>query len=270
MTPSRGSESCLLFHEPSPYISLLADVLVGLPNAGRCNMQAGNCAPPHHPYDENARNNGQDWPPYGFTMVGKRRLQNFRAAILETDRNHIEGAVVELGVWRGGAMIFASQIVQHETTTSRQLFLYDAFEVIGGYGANSGYLAVSQEQVESHFRMLGVADFSKIGFVKGLFQDTVDSWDNGPIAVLRVDGNFYPSYQDVMYALYPHVPVGGIVIFDDVMSHPKVMEFWNDFKADHQLPEELVRIDFHSAWFRKTRAVKIDPSKKHTGKELEY
>ena len=42
---------------------------------------------------------------------------------------------------------------------------------------------------------------------------------------------------------YEKVPVGGIVIFDDVFSHPPVMSAWVDFKSDQGLPETLNRID---------------------------
>ena len=49
----------------------------------------------------------------------------------------------------------------------------------------------------------------------GLFNETTPAYarahPNRKIAVLRVDGNFYASYQSVMYALYEHVPVGGVV-----------------------------------------------------------
>ena len=97
-----------------------------------------------------------------------------------------------------------------------------------------------------------------------MFTNTTASWveRTDPIAVLRVDGNFHDSYEDVMYATYENVPVGGIVIFDDVFSHDSVMQFWHDFRADHGLVEQLVRIDVHSAWFRKKKLVKLDQSKK--------
>lgn len=38
--------------------------------------------------------------------------------------------------------------------------------------------------------------------------------------MLRIDGNFYDSYQDALYYLYPLVPVGGWVIFDDISALP--------------------------------------------------
>jgi len=62
-----------------------------------------------------------------------------------------------------------------------------------------------------------------------------------------------------MYNLYEKVPVGGIVIFDDLSKRQKaVKRFWEDFKADQALPEEPINIDGSSAWFRKEKDVKID------------
>jgi len=118
------------------------------------------------------------------------------------------------------------------------------------------------EAVQNHFGYFRLNNYN-VHFVPGLFKDTVPHWKKGtPIAVLRIDGNFYDSYQDAMYAMYEDVPVGGIVIFGDVMTHPPVQKFWNDFKRDHAIPETLNRIDRHSAWFRKKEAVSIDQSKK--------
>eukprot|EP00957_Ditylum_brightwellii_P028150 2125390-Ditylum_brightwellii.AAC.1 len=262
--PSRDSDECLLNIPPDPYMKIVLDVLVGFPNAGSCNFSTG-CKPPHVPYDKMKRQYGLDWPPYGFTMTGKERLNNFRAAINEVNRNKIEGAIAEFGVWRGGAMIMAAAVQKHDDTAlDRDLYLFDAFQSFGGYGKSEDYLAVSIEQVKSNFESFGLLHNDKLHFIKGLFQDTVKDWvdRDDTIAVLRVDGNFYESYQDVLYAVFMNVPVGGIVIFDDVMSHKDVMECWIDFKSDHGIPEELVQIDFHSAWFRKTNDTHIDQSKK--------
>ena len=81
----------------------------------------------------------------------------------------------------------------------------------------------------------------------GLFQKTVPLIESDPllnkIAVFRIDGNFYDSYADALYYGYEKVPVGGIVIFDDVFSHAAVMRAWVDFKGDQGLPETLNRID---------------------------
>ena len=100
---------------------------------------------------------------------------------------------------------------------------------------------------------------SDICFHKGLFKDTVPNWKKtDPIAALRIDGNYHDSYQDALCCMHESVPVGGIVIFDDVMSHPPVMRCWTDFKREQNLTENLQQIDKHSAWFCKERVVKID------------
>jgi hypothetical protein len=180
---------------------------------------------------------------------------------------------VELGVWRGGALILAAAVVKQMTAKvqvqvgdapavigNRDLYVVDAFETMPGYGVASGYLANSMDTVKGNFEFFGLLG-TNVHFVKGLFKDSLPSLSKaheGPIAVLRVDGNFYDSYQDAMYYLYPKVPVGGIVIFDDVMSHPSVMAFWKDFKTDYLMPEDLNRIDSHSAWFRKEKGFAVD------------
>jgi len=259
------TDHCILYEQPATtdYIELFMHVLVGLPNAGRCNQDNG-CQPPHSPYVDELRNFGDDWPPYGFTMVGMERLKNFQAAIQEVNRKNIKGAICEFGVWRGGGMMLAAAI-NERSAIRRDLYLFDAFGAFGGYGLNDRYLAVPLKDVKKNFRMLNLdPEQDNVHFVEGMFNETTASWveRSDPIAVLRVDGNFYESYQSVMYAVYENVPVGGIVIFDDVMSHQAVMRCWNDFKADHGLIEELVRIDTHSAWFRKKKNVKVDHSKK--------
>ena len=79
--------------------------------------------------------------------------------------------------------------------------------------------------------------------------------------MLRIDGNFYDSYQDAFYYLYDLIPVGGIIILDDANKfHPAVLRFWSDFKKEQKLPEDLVPIpnDSLGMWFRKEKLIEID------------
>ena len=199
-------------------------------------------------------------------MVGSTRLDNFRAAIEEVDRTGISGCIVELGVWRGGAMVLAAAVTE-ESENKRDLHLYDAFESIPGYHKAQNFLSVSVEDVRNAFHLFDVMR-ENIYFHKGLFKDTVPAWNKtNAIAVLRIDGNFYDSYQDALYYMYESVPVGGIVIFDDIFSHESVKRCWSDFKTDHGLTEDLNRIDVHAAWFRKEIDVKIDMSRMRAPKD---
>jgi O-methyltransferase len=256
-----NTRQCLIDQGASPYIDILSKLLVGIPLGG-----SGSDVNNLQPYDEEARSLGTDYPAFSYTMVGKLRLRNLRCAIDEVNRNGIKGSIVELGVWRGGVMMFASAMGK-ESGIQRDLYLLDAFQVIGAYtsgGVNrnealANYLATSVDNVKKSFEYFDLGG-PHVHYEKGLFQDTLPLWKDRdvPIAILRVDGNFYDSYQDAMYYLYEKVPVGGIVIFDDVYGNDSVMSFWLDFKKDQGLSEDLTRIDKGSAWFRKDKAVKLN------------
>mmetsp|Transcript_37124 Transcript_37124/g.90246 ORF Transcript_37124/g.90246 Transcript_37124/m.90246 type:complete len:327 (-) Transcript_37124:321-1301(-) len=266
---SHKMANCLIYDVPSRYIQLLMKTLVGDPVGGSCNMRNG-CAPPHAPFDSKLRRFGDDWPPYGYTMVGTERLTNLRGALMEVHLNGVEGSIMEFGVWRGGAMIFAAAVLE-ELNSSRDVYLFDAFGPISGkYKRSRDFLAIDVDTVKQNFLHFNLYDPYRVHFVKGTFSESVRPWYNrsDPVSVLRLDANFYDSYQEVLYALYENVPVGGIVIFDDIMSHDDVMRCWKEFSADHGLKEELVQIDNSCAWFRKRNAVRIDQSKKRPPKNM--
>jgi len=242
------------------YLHLLEMAVTGslIDEAGRCGGGKGGCALSNlRPYSAKLREVGDDWPPFGHTMVGHKRLQNVRFALQDVIDHNVPGDFAELGVWRGGASIFAKAFLDIKGQASRRVHVFDAFEKIPGYGDHSDFLMNSESAVKHNFEKYQVLD-DKVLFYKGLFKDTVPRFKGHQLAVLRVDGNFYDSYQDALYYLYPQVPVGGIIIFDDVMSHKAVMACWKDFKKDQGLPEDLTPIDHHSAWFRKTIAIDVN------------
>jgi hypothetical protein len=229
--------------------------------AGRCNGGEGGCSSKNlAPYESSLRNRGNDWPPFGFTMVGHLRIQNVKQAIELVIGRKVEGAFAELGSWRGGVCIYARALLDVLGENERKVFVFDAFERIPGYGSNANFLEVSEGAVKHNFEKFFGSVPSSVLFYKGLFKNTVPNFakTGEKISVLRIDGNYYDSYQDALYYLYPLVPVGGVVIFDDILSHSNVMRCWKDFKLEQHLPEEIIRIDDHSAWFEKTKDVEID------------
>lgn len=245
-------------HTRQEYLYMVEMAVTGslFDEAGKCDPKSfGGCAS-STTYNETERNEGLDWPYVGHTMVGHLRIQNVKKALLDVLANNIPGDFVELGVWRGGVCIYARCLLNSHHETDRKVHLFDAFENIPGYETSTSYLSVSQAQVEHNLEKYHAKEGTV--FHKGLFKDSVKPFASefkGNISVLRVDGNFYDSYQDAMYYLYDKVPVGGYVIFDDVMSHPAVTRFWEDFKREQGLPEELIQIDFHSAYYKKTKAI---------------
>jgi len=223
---------------------------------------------------------GTDWPGHepfmrshglcriGETMVGRLRMQNIYDAVIDVTSKPVPGDFAELGVWRGGATIFAKALFDMLGETDRRVHVFDAFASMPGYKGNAEFLHNDVEDVRSSFRNYGVLD-DRVTWQVGLFKDTVPQFaarcqtDGTKLAVLRIDGNFYDSYQDALYYLYPLVPVGGWVIFDDIRSHPAVARCWQDFQRDQGFSETIIPIDVHSAYFVKTTDVTVDMGKMH-------
>jgi len=233
------------------YLELLKGFITNslLPEVGRCGGGPGGCDPAHRlEYEDFRRVGGDDWPVYGLTMVGIVRMDNVRMAIETVVREGIAGDFVELGTWRGGVCMFAKAIFDAlGESGSRQVALFDTYEPMAGYAAAdvAGYLAAPLEKVKANFERLGLTQLhpDSITYHKGYFNDTLPGFvaqrGQRPIAVLRLDGNFYSSYEDCLYRLYEFVPVGGFVIFDDIRSIPDVQLAWNNFQEDQGFKETV-------------------------------
>jgi len=209
---------------------------------------------------------GRDWPAHGVTMVGHARLHNVRHCLERVVAANVPGDFVELGVWRGGASIYARAVLNVLGQRERSVRLFDAFGRIPGYGPATEFLAVTQQDVVSNFETYGLEE--GVHYHAGLFNDTLPRFYHeykdhyqARIAVLRIDGNFYESYQDALYYMWEFVPVGGFVIFDDYVEgkhSPWLGHFWSEFKRAHGLREQLLAIDWTSSFFQKVTDVKVN------------
>jgi hypothetical protein len=211
--------AALEFKLAHKYLHLVEMAVTGslTDEAGRCNTAAMCRLDILLPYNATTRREGDDFPPFGHTMVGHLRLHNIRDLIKAVVRDNVPGDFAELGVWRGGSCIYAKAVLDVMAEDTRNVLVFDAFESISTYGVvMSQYLQTSVAAVEHNFAKYGLLD-DHVKFFKGLFKDTVPTFrqqhNGSKIAILRIDGNFYDSYQDALYHLYELVPVGGYVIF---------------------------------------------------------
>ena len=152
-----------------------------------------------------------------LTLIGPRLLDEFRDLIERSQ--DVPGHIVETGVWRGGACIWAAAVLE-SLGSDKKVYVCDSFqglppvsdrrETIDFSEAES--LRVSQEQVEANFDRFGLRH--RAVFVKGWFKDTMPGLDI-PVSVLRLDGDMYESTDDVLRSMYDRVSPGGYVIVDD-------------------------------------------------------
>src|SRR5205823_1227544 len=168
-------------------------------------------------------------------MCSIQRLDNMYRLSKSVEEKGLQGAVVECGVWKGGCVGIAASSVRN-AGYRRQIHLFDSFEglpepsredgaeaAVYSGGRADGKLQTTGNCVGTRgdvedvlFNRLGI-DRSKVTFHVGWFQDTLpkDHETIGPIALLRLDGDWYDSTMVCLKHLYPHVVSGGYIILDD-------------------------------------------------------
>lgn len=212
------------------------------------------------PYDDQRRQLGRDWPMFGYSMVGHRRLENLEFCLRLVVTERISGDYVECGVWRGGASIFAKAVLNVLGDLQRAVWLADSFEGMPVQKeadmedfalAGNKYLTVSLEDVKENFRRFGLLD-DKVRFIKGWFCDTLRDAAIENIAVLRLDGDYYSSTMDALNALYHKVSVGGYIIVDDYESFASCRKAIQEFFAARGIDCKPIPIDGSGVYWRKT------------------
>jgi hypothetical protein len=81
-------------------------------------------------FDLETRLKGGDWspPPFAYTMIGMKRLDNLQTCIEDVIENNVPGDLIETGVWRGGATIFMRAVLKAYGITERCVWAADSFE----------------------------------------------------------------------------------------------------------------------------------------------
>jgi O-methyltransferase len=145
----------------------------------------------------------------------------------------IPGAIVEVGVWRGGSgalMATKAAAVGIEDT----VYLCDTWEGVVKTGEVDTYYRdgkhddTSRELVEALVRRLGL---DNVELLQGVFPDeTGDRVADGPLRLCHVDVDVYQSAKDVFDWAWPRLSPGGIAVFDDYgfPACPGVTKFVNE------------------------------------------
>ncbi len=210
-----------------------------------------------------------------FTMVSYRRLANVYELCLRAALERVGGAFVECGVWKGGAAAVMACLAREEGAR-RRTWLFDSFEGLpepsaedgaearrysggrdGGKLQPIGKCAASVEEVERFLFSDLEFDPALVSLRKGWFQDTLPAAraEIGPIALLRLDGDWYESNRVCLENLYDGVVPGGFVILDDYFHWEGCRRATDEFLAKSGGKAEIRRIDGSGAWFRKPVAI---------------
>ena len=150
--------------------------------------------------------------------------------------NNIKGDIVETGVFRGANLVLINNFL-NKSNIDKKIYAYDTYagqpepsnldfdlkgtSMIDKFSdlkkKNIITVYCSLEKVKENIIKYSINDLSKIIFVKGKVEDTLDDERNIPsqISLLRLDTDFYDSVKKSLEILYPKLISGGVLIIDD-------------------------------------------------------
>ena len=212
-------------------------------------------------FDPALRADGTDWPAFGYTMIGVKRLANVESCIRAIVSEDIAGDLIETGVWRGGSAIFMRAVLKQLGVTDRHVWVADSFEGLpkptnvhdladrAWDMSENPYLEVSLEQVRANFARFGLLD-DRVRFLKGWFRDTLPTAPIDRLALLRLDGDMYEATMDSLENLYAKVSPGGFVIVDDYGSWPACRLAVDRFRESRAVTAQMIAVAGGAAYWR--------------------
>ena len=199
--------------------------------------------------------------PQGYTMIGRRRMDNVQFCAESVLKQGIPGDLVECGVWKGGACIFMRGILRAYGIGDRNVWVADSFlgmpppatekeEGLDLSQDNFHQLAIPLDRVKSYFELFGLLD-DQVRFLPGWFSETLPGAGIERISVLRLDGDLYSSTMDVFRNLYDKVSPGGFIIVDAYGVLPECGRATDEFRAARGIVTPIERIDAAGVFWRR-------------------
>jgi hypothetical protein len=187
-------------------------------------------------------------------LVVEARLWNLYR--LTTDPGLPAGALVECGVAKGGCLALMSLL----SAGKRQVWGFDSFEAMPAQSPEdegdgecwvgvdvSGGLGEARRTLDALH-----VEGDWVRLVPGWFEDTLPKTEIGPIAVLRLDNDWYASTKFCLERLYDRVANGGAVVVDDYHTFVGCRKAVDEFRAARGIRSPLVTTDpGGEAWWRK-------------------
>ncbi len=198
-----------------------------------------------------------------FTMTSVGRLAGLIDAVRYLSRNRIRGDIAECGVWRGGSMMAIALALLAEEDVERTLHLYDTFEGMseptdrdfdpagrsaralleGAAKDDEIWCCAALDDVRRNVASTGYPR-ERLAFVKGKVEDVLPGSAPGPLALLRLDTDWYESTRHELEHLYPLLVPNGVLIIDDYGHWAGSRRATDEFFARQAFKPLLNRLDY--------------------------
>jgi O-methyltransferase len=199
-----------------------------------------------------------------YTMASPENIYSLVQCVKYLVSQEIEGAFVECGVWKGGAVMAMALVLREMGCADREIYLYDTFSGMarpsdvdvrwdGGTAKDedartrisedtSNWCLAPLDEVEQNIRRTGYP-MERIHFVKGKVEATIPGTMPDQIAFLRLDTDFYDSTRHELVHLYPRLSRNGILTVDDYGHWLGSRKAVDEYITTQRLPIALHRVD---------------------------
>jgi len=174
-----------------------------------------------------------------YSMIPRRR---FVADLREVRNVKVDGDLVECGTWNGGMSAALATVLP-----GRISVLFDSFEGLPEPETRDGVAAAELMERDrlvadvERARSVMTSTGQKFEVHQGWFNETVPAWaaQKRPIAVLRLDGDWYESTMVCLEHLFPLLAVGGLLVIDDYLDWVGCRRAVHDYFAREERPEAI-------------------------------
>jgi O-methyltransferase len=163
--------------------------------------------------------------------------------------NNIPGDLVECGCFLGGSSIFIAMMRKLFGLEDRVLHVFDTFTGFpeGSVDKRKGQPSIGPsyedffESVRDNFEQTVGTD--NIVFHQGVVEETLEGFNPGPLALMRLDTDYYPSTQKEFEVLYPLLVEDGVLIVDDYGQYEGSRKATDEYLATLDRKPLLALID---------------------------
>ena len=175
-------------------------------------------------------------------MLAGRALRNRRLR---------SAAIVECGTWKGG---MAAALI-HFGGSARDYLFFDSFEGLPPAQELDGEKArawQTNDQSPSYYENCSASlddfkatiararpDLRRVAIHKGFFSDTLPAVKVPPIAILRLDGDWYESTMQCLEKFWDSVIPGGLILIDDYYTWDGCSRAFHDFLSSRKATEKV-------------------------------
>ena len=185
-----------------------------------------------------------------FTLVDLYRC--YELWTLAKQSMKLEGAILEVGVWRGGTGAILAEAAK---LSNKKIYLADTFSGVVKAGAND---TIYKGGEHSDTSLCLVADLmsslslQNVHLLEGVFPEQTSNLIEGNISMLHCDVDVYSSARDIVEWSLPRMSAGSILVFDDYGFYgcEGVTKYCNELAAR----EDLIfthNLNGHAIFFKK-------------------